>query len=88
VHEKYRTNTAGAPVNDIAVFRVSNCDEKLQNSSSIFLSDNCRLPLSAGPFLGAFAKLRNATFICVMSVCPSGWNNSAPSGRILMKMCI
>ena len=25
VHEKYHTNTAGAPVNDIAVFRVRFC---------------------------------------------------------------
>jgi hypothetical protein len=25
VHEKYHTNEAGIPVNDIAVFRVRNC---------------------------------------------------------------
>jgi hypothetical protein len=37
--------------------------------------------------LGAFAKLRKAA-ISFMSVCLSVWNNSAPSGRILMKLDI
>ena len=36
-------------------------------------------------FLGAFAKLLNAIISFVMSVCPSVWNNSAPTGRIFMK---
>ena len=36
--------------------------------------------------LGAFAILRKATVGHVMCVCPSAWNNSAPSGRILMKL--
>ena len=44
-------------------------------------------------FLGAFAELRKATISFVMSlcvsvrllVCPSTWNNSAPTGRIFMK---
>jgi hypothetical protein len=35
--------------------------------------------------LGAFTNLRKATASIVMSVCLSAWNNSAPSGRILMK---
>jgi len=43
-------------------------------------------------FLGAFAKLRKATIIFVMSVCPSvrlsAWNNSAPTGRIFIKFYI
>ena len=38
--------------------------------------------------LGAFAKLRNATIIFVMSVCPSEWNNSAPTRRIFMKFYV
>ena len=39
-------------------------------------------------FLDAFAKLRKATIGSVMSVCPSAWNNSAPTGRIFMKFDI
>ena len=46
--------------------------------------------------LGAFAKLRKATISFVMparlslslSVCLSAWNNSDPTGRILMKSYI
>ena len=33
---------------------------------------------------GAFATLRKTTVIFVMSVRPSEWNNSAPTGRIFM----
>jgi hypothetical protein len=44
---------------------------------------------SATRFLGAFAKFEKATTSFVLSVrpsvCPSAWNSSAPSGRILMK---
>ena len=36
-------------------------------------------------FLGAFAKLRKATISFVMSVRPSAWNNSTPTGRIFLK---
>ena len=39
-------------------------------------------------FLGAFAKLRKATIIFVMSVRPSAWNNLASTGRIFMKFYI
>jgi hypothetical protein len=39
-------------------------------------------------FLGAFAKLRKAIISFVMSVCPSAWNNSAPTGWIFMKFDI
>jgi len=39
-------------------------------------------------FLGAFAKLRKATINFVMSVCPSAWNNSAPTGRVFVKFDI
>jgi len=43
--------------------------------------------------LGAFAKLRKATISFVTSVChlsvrPSAWNNSAPTGRVFMKFVI
>ena len=41
-----------------------------------------------GQVLGAFAKLRRATTTSVMSVRPSAWNSSAPTGRILMKLDI
>ena len=44
--------------------------------------------LSYGPFLGAFAKLREATICFVMSVCPSARNISAPTGRDLIKFGI
>jgi hypothetical protein len=36
--------------------------------------------------LGAFAKLRKATLLCHVSL--SAWNNSASTGRILMKLDI
>jgi len=40
-------------------------------------------------YLGAFARLRKATFSVVMSVClsvrPSAYNNSASIGRIFIK---
>jgi hypothetical protein len=43
-------------------------------------------------FLGAFAKLREATIAFVMShrpsLRPSAWNNSAPTERILIKLTI
>jgi hypothetical protein len=39
-------------------------------------------------FLGAFAKLRKEAVSLVMSLGPSAWNNSAPTGRILMKLDI
>ena len=37
---------------------------------------------------GASAKLRNATVNFVMSVCPSAWNNSAPTGPIFVKFYV
>ena len=36
-------------------------------------------------FLGVFAKLWKVTISFVMSVCPSAWNNTVPSGRVVMK---
>jgi hypothetical protein len=38
-----------------------------------------------GCYLGALAKLRKVIINSVMSVCPSAWNNSVPTGRIFMK---
>jgi len=40
------------------------------------------------PFFGAFAKLRKVTISFIMSVRLSAWNNSAPTGRILIKIYI
>ena len=40
------------------------------------------------PSLGAFAKLGKATICFDMSVCPSAWKNSAPTGRIFIKFDI
>jgi hypothetical protein len=37
-------------------------------------------------FLRALAKLRKATVSFFMSFCPSAWNNSALTGRILMEI--
>ena len=37
--------------------------------------------------LGAFAEFRKSTYKC-RQVRPSAWNNSAPTGRILMKLDI
>jgi hypothetical protein len=37
-------------------------------------------------FSGAFKKLLKATISCVMSLCPSAWNNSAATGRIFIKL--
>jgi len=48
VHEKYHTNSAGAPVNDIAVFRVRMCVGCI--IIFIILYDNCRLLLPVGSF--------------------------------------
>jgi len=39
-------------------------------------------------FLGAFAKLHKANVSFVMSLCPSTWNNWAPTERIFIKLFI
>jgi len=39
-------------------------------------------------FLGMFEKLRKATISFVMSICPSAWNNPAPTRQIFMKFDI
>ena len=38
--------------------------------------------------LGVFAKLRKATVSFIMSVRPSAWNNSAPTGQILIQFYV
>jgi hypothetical protein len=55
-------------------------------------SDNQHLKPQIEPFLGAFAKLLEATISFVMTICPSvclyAWNNSAPTGQIFMEFDI
>jgi hypothetical protein len=43
------------------------------------------ITLREKPFSGAFTQLRNANISFGMSVCPSAWNNTAPTGWIFMK---
>ena len=50
-------------------------------SLSILYLAFCWLPLQ-----GAFLKLRKVTIIFVISVRPSTWNNSAPTGQIFVKL--
>jgi len=38
--------------------------------------------------VGAFAKMRKTAISFIVSVCPSKWNNSTPSGRIFVKFYI
>jgi hypothetical protein len=45
------------------------------------------IPTIITKFTGTFAELQNAT-ISFVSVRPSAWNNSAPTGRIFMKFYI
>jgi hypothetical protein len=40
------------------------------------------------PVLGMFTKLQKVTLAFVMSVHPSAWNTSAPTGWIFMKFDI
>jgi len=40
------------------------------------------------PFLGAFAKLRKVIISFIMYVCMSAWNNTDPTGSILIKIDI
>ena len=48
----------------------------------------CTAASSVFRFGGAFAKLRKVTVSFVMSVCPSSWNGSAPTGRFFMNFGI
>ena len=63
---------------------VFNCD-RFTADSDITTNSHAALSHSC---LGAFAELQKATISFVMSVCPSAWNNSAPTGRSLMKFDI
>jgi hypothetical protein len=61
----------------------------LEFSYPIYYAWLTRLLLQS-TFLDAFAKLRKATisfvmFVC-LSVCPSVWNNPAPTGLVLIKL--
>jgi hypothetical protein len=39
-------------------------------------------------FLGTFAKMQKVTISYATSICPSAWNNSAPTGWSFMKFDI
>jgi hypothetical protein len=39
-------------------------------------------------FFGVITKLQKAVISIIMSVCPTAWNNSAPTGPIFMKFDI
>jgi hypothetical protein len=62
---------------------------RLNGQQSRYELDRVRCPVGhESSFLGAFAKLRKATISFVTYVClsvrPSAWNNSAPTGRVLI----
>jgi hypothetical protein len=59
----------------------------LENVRCVTACHVLTLPLPLGR-LDADAKLQNATISFVISVCPSAWNSSAPTRRILMKFDI
>ena len=60
------------------------CNTKDHDYTQYFNMLAERMPV----ILGAFAKWRQATISFVMSVCPSAWNYSAPTGWILVKFDI
>jgi hypothetical protein len=51
---------------------------------SVILSSKFQLMSQDGGFLGMFAKLQKVTDVLCLSVHLSGWNGSAPTGRIFM----
>ena len=63
------------------------CHRRRQYEHKTCRNKTASLNMCSG-FLGAFAKLRKATISFVMSVRPSAWNDSAPTGRIFMKFDI
>ena len=60
---------------------------ELHNEGS-YLSGPLSGTIEIFTFLGEFAKVRKATTSFVISVRPSSWNDSAPTGRIFMKFDI
>jgi hypothetical protein len=65
-----------------AIVQLRNPPNLLRDSSVQSTSSHIT---SWGSYLSAFTKLWKATIRFVMSVCPSAWNNSAPSVWIFMK---
>jgi hypothetical protein len=68
--------------------RSLNCELCTQLQAKVVVRGSpCPVPTHTAFFLGAFAKLRQATisFVICLSVC---WNNSAPTGRVFMKFDI
>ena len=45
-------------------------------------------PATKRDFLGVFARIRKAAISFVIAVCPFAWNNSVPTGWILIKFYI
>jgi hypothetical protein len=75
------SSSTGSPRNHTYSAKHITAAQKVHKSVSYTQVRICALKW---PFLGAFAKLREATINFVMSA----WNNSAPTGRILMKLDI
>jgi len=84
---KFRILTDGT-LHDIfhsaqVILRWSICSKIYED---IFFFCFCFVTFPFFPQLGAFATLRRATInSSCLSVCPSPWNSSAPTGRILLK---
>jgi hypothetical protein len=57
----------------------------LHSGLDLHLTSDVESETSHLTFLGFFAKLRKTTISFVVLVRPSAWNNSTPTGRILMK---
>jgi hypothetical protein len=52
---------------------------------AVFCMTVIKMVAVAFGFLGVFTKLRKVTINFIMFACLSAWNNSTPTGRILMK---
>ena len=64
------------------------CEHQEHHVSNTYLLLKFSVKFRLTLLLGAFAKFRKATVSCVMAGCLSTWNNSVPTGRILMKIGI
>jgi hypothetical protein len=54
-------------------------------AGSSFETEWINVQLNNWDFLRTFEKLQKVTISFIMSVCPSAWNNSAPTGCIFMQ---
>jgi hypothetical protein len=77
--------------NVLPLFSKSNSRRRVILGLNIYTASHTRRMLTSKPlsFLGAFAKLRKATFSYITSLRPSfrplAWKNSAPTGRNFIK---